>query len=433
MAACLVKNELLCFATNKIHSTPFEDVTKAIIDFYQEDQIQEAKELLWETGIKDSAGGRRDLRLIKRRDNGTAAKVKADTEDILKALLISDKEGWPLPIYCAVDVANIPTSASPSDGLVAASQLLQLQCEIKQMRGEFSSSMGKMEKRIQEIQKDVSSATTATANRSAAAQVPSRLFSQVVSTQRQSAAPSASCPPPASSTPPVPAQAAVARSGTLAKTSPTQSSPASPVGNNRGAVAAENQPDASISSAAGQVSASAQSADDQTDTSVAGQAATPEPSVADDQDGFTLVSRKRNRTPPAKVPVRRPLRGVVGLAKANMKLSGVAPSRRRISVFVGRLSEQTTCNDIFEHVLACLGSQDNDADVKVNEISDCIDKFGYRGFKIDMFADRVCGIMCEDKWPSYVTCKRYFPPRTLVRPKPTDTEPSAAAQGCLSK
>ena len=73
-------------------------------------------------------------------------------------------------------------------------------------------------------------------------------------------------------------------------------------------------------------------------------------------------------------------------------------------MFVGRLSAHTTAWDILEHVLTCLGSDSSEADISVEEITACLRKYGYKGFKMELCADRVADIICAEKWPSHVTC-----------------------------
>ena len=125
-------NELLCFVTNKLNSMPFEMIVKVCTDFYQEREIREAKDQLWDVVISKISEDRKDLRKKKSLKQD---KKKSDMEDILKALLICDKEGTRQPLFYAINLGNLPPVTIDSVDVSAMScQIIKLQEDMAQMR-----------------------------------------------------------------------------------------------------------------------------------------------------------------------------------------------------------------------------------------------------------------------------------------------------------
>ena len=129
-----IQNELLCFVISKLQVTPFEAIVKSCMEFYSQQAIQEAKDLLWNETITAAFPSRKDLRNIKRKGTSVGAKEKADLEDILKALQVCDREDVSVPQFCAVDLGNIPPTLGEEAGMtLILSRLSKMQSEISRL------------------------------------------------------------------------------------------------------------------------------------------------------------------------------------------------------------------------------------------------------------------------------------------------------------
>ena len=93
-------NEPLCFLTNKMGTMPADILMKLCHDFYDDDQIDGAKQLLHEVCMQM---GNSLPRLIKRRG---AQKKENDINDIMQVLLEIDTGH--VPVFLAKDLKNLP-------------------------------------------------------------------------------------------------------------------------------------------------------------------------------------------------------------------------------------------------------------------------------------------------------------------------------------
>ena len=105
MGSQLVRNELLCFAMN--HCMRFDnlEVKNALLEFYGEGAISEAKQLLWDQ-YQD------DLPAIERRTNRGSRSIKEkEIDDILKAItdLHAKYASSAMPVaFVALDMRRLP-------------------------------------------------------------------------------------------------------------------------------------------------------------------------------------------------------------------------------------------------------------------------------------------------------------------------------------
>ena len=77
-----IQCELLCFVVNKIQTMPYEFISKLCTDFYNEEAVETAKDILFETAF--TANADKKPRKIKRRGAGNK---QNDLHDILNVCL----------------------------------------------------------------------------------------------------------------------------------------------------------------------------------------------------------------------------------------------------------------------------------------------------------------------------------------------------------
>ena len=80
MNVTLVRNELLCYASDCLKRHPADDVRQCILDFYSANAVNEAKALLWKLFTDDLPD------LIKRNSHGAKTAKEKETDDIIKSL-----------------------------------------------------------------------------------------------------------------------------------------------------------------------------------------------------------------------------------------------------------------------------------------------------------------------------------------------------------
>ena len=105
MAAVLKISELLCFICNKFGKCGSKNVITIVVDFYSEDDIWVAKELLHAELV--TIYGTEAPRLITRKGNNRA---KADVDDIISFLTrVDEADGWAqLPTFVATNPDRLP-------------------------------------------------------------------------------------------------------------------------------------------------------------------------------------------------------------------------------------------------------------------------------------------------------------------------------------
>ena len=99
LATDQVRNELLCFVSNKIEMLPYEMICKLCTDSYSDAEIEEAKDVLFETAFSDESKPRK----IKRRGAG---KKQSDIQDIVNIFL--EMSPTVVPCYVAHDLSKHP-------------------------------------------------------------------------------------------------------------------------------------------------------------------------------------------------------------------------------------------------------------------------------------------------------------------------------------
>lgn len=107
----LVVSEALCFLFNKFGKVPEKNIKSVVINFYNDEEVSSAKDLLYRRLEQLKIDGL--PRLVKRKGDN---KVKMDVEDIFTLLNFADEklELSNLPTFVAVNVDRVP-SIKPED------------------------------------------------------------------------------------------------------------------------------------------------------------------------------------------------------------------------------------------------------------------------------------------------------------------------------
>lgn len=114
-----VKCELLCFLKDKSDIIPFDSLVKVCVDFYQEREILEARDLIGHAG----------MRTKKRKGPG---RLQATVEDLLNYML---NPGVNIPTYYAVDLARLPpTDITHCDMAAFLTEIKSLRQEVREMQ-----------------------------------------------------------------------------------------------------------------------------------------------------------------------------------------------------------------------------------------------------------------------------------------------------------
>lgn len=95
-------NEVLCFMKNKIKVLPHDTISKLCTDFYSDEEILKAKEMLFATAFLHLDENDRPRLILRRGEN----KRQSDVEDMLKVFLTTAATN--IPSYAAVDLFRIP-------------------------------------------------------------------------------------------------------------------------------------------------------------------------------------------------------------------------------------------------------------------------------------------------------------------------------------
>lgn len=346
-------NELLCFLANRLHCVPYEALLKTCLEFYSMEQIQSAKELLWDEVISTVFAARKEMRHIKRKNTNAGSKEKADMEDILKALQVCDREGTTLPHFYAIDLGNVPpASPGQADMGVVMNLLAQMQTEIKDLRQMFHGQQHSMQVMQETVPKQLRQTDISMQVVQERETIPKQPESwvRVAASSSQAGGKSPPVRPPAAAAP-------------------------------------------------SQVTGPPQQPTQPTVTGVADQRPNqPQPQV--DEDGFTMVTR------PKKAKSRKPM-AVKGSSAATL-LKGVPAPPRSLDLFVGRLDTSTTSAGVESHVRWIVGGAGN---ITVDEITHCVNAYGYKGYKVSVPAAAAEQVFQSEKWPSHVTIKKFYKPK----------------------
>jgi len=131
-------SELLCFITDKRSILALDSLVKICVDFYNEDEIFNARDLL------DSL---LSARLPKRKG---VDKLRATVEDIVKALLNPSVD---LPIFYAVSTARLPpVDAKHCDMSAVLMELQGLRKEVRDLQ-KLQDELQGLRKEVRDIQK----------------------------------------------------------------------------------------------------------------------------------------------------------------------------------------------------------------------------------------------------------------------------------------
>lgn len=95
-------NEVLCFMKNKKDIFPFDILKQLCVEFYSDEDVLKAKELLYATAFLHLHENERPRRIDRR----GAAKRQSDVEDMLRVLLAAEAEHT--PTFVAADLSQLP-------------------------------------------------------------------------------------------------------------------------------------------------------------------------------------------------------------------------------------------------------------------------------------------------------------------------------------
>ena len=363
-----IHNELLCFVSNKLDTLPFEVIIKNCVDFYSAEKIQEAKDLFWETVVAVSFSERRDLRNIKRKNTGASSKARADCEDVVKAMQVTDKEGTAMPKFYAVDLNNVPPgTASSLDVAVVLGQLNQLQSDMQCLK----DSMKALQDSSSSCQQEAPQQNSATM----------KSWASVASSS----------------------------SADLKRSSTSQPVPQAEASTDKQSqVRSLHQRQKQEEHQQQQQSQSLQHqhlSQNRVPATLSLTTAGPEHQT-DADSGFTLVTGR-------KKSVKKKLE-VKGNSSATL-LKGVAPPPRMLELFLGRLDLSTTREAVECHINWILQGKGKAA---VSEILHCAASYGYKGFKVTVPAETAELVLHADKWPNHVAVRKYFRPKGAVKSVP---------------
>ena len=119
MADDIVISEVLCFIRNNFDKLTLSDLIPALIDFYDDDELSHAKEVLLKivTKVLDESGRVSELPRIPRRVGDKKNKLVVD--DLLKLFTIADEQKLSLPSFVAYDLSRVPFLNADSFNMVS--------------------------------------------------------------------------------------------------------------------------------------------------------------------------------------------------------------------------------------------------------------------------------------------------------------------------
>ena len=113
-------NELLCFLSNRLGNTPNDILIKLCTDFYEQNEIADAKSLIFKTCEKVFESRDEAPRLKTRKGPN---KLQSDMKDIIEIL---HEMGSDVPSFVAMDLARVPFLGKDSINLAAVIQDIQI-------------------------------------------------------------------------------------------------------------------------------------------------------------------------------------------------------------------------------------------------------------------------------------------------------------------
>lgn len=123
---CII-NEVLCFMSNKINTMPYEMITKLCMDFYTDENIVAAKDVLFNTAVPHIDGRTRN---IKRRGPNMR---QSNIQDMLNVFLEISPQS--VPCYVCKDLTQLPPLTMNNfdmSSVVRDLEALKLQLQILQ-------------------------------------------------------------------------------------------------------------------------------------------------------------------------------------------------------------------------------------------------------------------------------------------------------------
>ena len=108
----LIVNELLTYMTHYVKNSSMENIRKIVLNFYSEDEVIDAKKVLWNSTSDIGVYSER-----KKSENRTVA--EAHLNDIIEAILKADADST-LPTFVAINVEKLPDRQPEELNLLSA-------------------------------------------------------------------------------------------------------------------------------------------------------------------------------------------------------------------------------------------------------------------------------------------------------------------------
>jgi hypothetical protein len=133
-----IRSEILCFICDKQRCVPFDNLVKICVDFYREDEIMVARNLL------ESASG---ARLPKRKGGD---RLRSTVEDIVKVML---NPSYDLPEFYAIELARLPpVDMTHCDVSAILFELQGLRNEVRELKS-LKEEVCSLTPRLKDLQK----------------------------------------------------------------------------------------------------------------------------------------------------------------------------------------------------------------------------------------------------------------------------------------
>ena len=137
MANSCVVNEVLCFCSTYYGKTPKGEIIDTLVGFYDDKEIESAKETLFNI-VRGLSPKIDDLPRCRTRKDGSN-KRRLDSDDLLSLIEFVDKKNVELPPVYASDVRRIPSFApSMVDNVRLADSIVKLQQQLSDVVKELA-------------------------------------------------------------------------------------------------------------------------------------------------------------------------------------------------------------------------------------------------------------------------------------------------------
>ena len=340
----IVISDLLCYLQCKIDSVPKESLVHVITNFYKQESITSAREILYKD-LPDTFP--RIVRHVNKRDNVSAM------YDVLQALLAEKAI-----VFVCRDLNNIPPlSLKNVDPVMLLKQTSGIQDEMSELAENHKAVKNQltvMSETLDQIRDSICS----TDNRTSAVTYSSATKQNLPLRKIQSAPTSRAC-------------AELPLGEVVQGESAGMASPS---------CHDENYPD--VTPSVGALGGS------QEERAPRGSSAKVGGRYVVDSDGF-MHRKPRQRKPP-----------IIGKGKQS-KLRAAVMVRKR-EVFVTRLHEETTCGDIKDFVISITGSSTTEVEKLNNKHP------GYASFRVACDEQYLKTLLCEDTWDDGILVRPFF-------------------------